>query len=132
MNEFEKKARIRKYFTYITVSIVFSGLIFGLMLIFVNGTTYVDIMDSLLVAGVITFFLGWMLYVTNAGLFSIFAYGTQRFFSALLKKKHKTYEDMVYNRPKVDMSIIISLWIGGLIVVIASLIMYLIYYLYMI
>ena len=132
MNEISKKVKIRKFLTYTLVSIIISGLVFGLMLIFVNGTTYVDIMDSLLVAGVIVFAIGWMLYVTNAGIFSLFAYGTQRFFAALLKRKHRTYEEMVYNRPKVDMLIIIGLWVGGFIVVLASLVMYLIYYVYII
>ena len=132
MNDIDRKAKIRRFLTYTAVSIVISGLIFGLMLIFVNGTTYVDIMDSLLVAGVLVFSIGWMLYVTNVGIFSLFAYGTQRFFAALLKRRHRTYEEMVYNRPKVDMLIIISFWVGGFIVFLASMVMYLIYYNYII
>lgn len=132
MYKLDTKEKVRKFIKYSSISLVFSAVFFGLMLVYVDGTEYVDIMDSLLVTGVVTFFFGWMFYVTNVGIFSLFAYGVQRFFGALLKRRYRTYEDMVYNRKKIDNVYLIALWFDGVIIILASLVMYLFYYVYII
>lgn len=128
MKEISKKMKMKKVILYTFYSLIFSGLLFVLTLLFFEGTEFKDIMDSLLVTGVLVFFIGWMIYVTNAGIFSLVAYGTQRFFAALLKRRYRTYEDMVYNRSKVDILVIISICLAGLIVLMITTAMYIYYY----
>ena len=128
MKEINKKTKFKKLVIYSLSSILFGILIFIITTLTFNAETYQDYMDSLLVAGVIVFSIGWLLYITNAGIFSLVAYGTQRFFNALLKRKHRTYEDILFNRAKVDMLVIFSLWLGGFIVLLAAIGMYIYYY----
>ncbi|XFA98904.1 DUF3899 domain-containing protein [Candidatus Izemoplasma sp. B36] len=128
MKDINKKTKFKKIILYSFLSILF-GILLSIITIFTfKAETFQDYMDSILVAGVIVFSVGWLLYITNAGIFSLVAYGTQRFFNALLKRKHRTYEDMMFNRSKVDMLVILSLWLGGFIVLLAAIGMYIYYY----
>lgn len=128
MEEISRKVKFKKIIKYSSISFVFGIILFVIMALSFQAETFQDYMDSVLVAGVIVFSIGWMLYVTNAGIFSLVAYGTQRFFNALLKRKHRTYEDMIYNRSKVDMLVIYALWLGGFLVLLVAIGMYIYFY----
>ncbi|MDL2291981.1 DUF3899 domain-containing protein [Acholeplasma sp. OttesenSCG-928-E16] len=123
-----KKILKSKFFISALVCTIIALLLLGLVFLFTQKFTFIGVMDAFLIAGTIEFLFGWIIFISNHGVFDIVIYGVKQFFMGFAgKKQKKSYLEYTTEKSKVSKHIFISLWAVGGAMIITSLIMYLIY-----
>lgn len=124
-----RKLRSNKLLKYILIDILIGGVVFAFLIGYQKELTLMAIMDACIVAGVITFTFGWLLFVFNIGIFDIAVYGVRQFGLALAGKRPKnSLDEFLYNREKTEANIHRALFIAGGVYLFAGAILYIIYY----
>lgn len=120
---------MRKFIKYVAIDLGIGMLFFIGMLFYSQKFDYTGYMDALFVAGVLVFFVGWMLFVVDFGVFDVTMYGMKQFGLALVgKRPKKSLEEAIYNKERLNKSVYRALWVAGLIIFAAAMVMYAIYY----
>lgn len=124
-----KKLKTKKLLKYVLIDLIIGITVILFMVSYQKETTYVAIMDSIVVAGIIVISFGWFLYIYNIGIFDIVTYGVKQFGLALVKKRpKKSWEDYFYNKDKTPAAVHHALFIAGFTYILIGAILYLIYY----
>lgn len=128
-SERKREKRIKLYkFTFIETLI--GVIIFFLVLKYSQDYTFLGSMDALFVSGVLIFGIGWLIFVTDFGIFDLTIYGFISFTQGIRgKKPKKTIEEAIYDKERIPGYVYQSLWITGLLQVLVSVAIYVFYYL---
>ncbi len=122
----EKKHNLRKI---VIIEIIAGALLTVGMLFYQQEFHFVSLMDSVVIAGILLFSLGWIVYVINVGIFDIAVYGFKQFGLAIIRKRPKlTLDQYLYEREKIDSVVYKSLFISGAIITFIGAILYVFYY----
>lgn len=128
-SERKREKRIKLYKLTFIESLI-GIIVFFLILRYSQDYTYLGSMDALFVSGVLIFGIGWLLFVTDFGIFDLTIYGFVSFTQGIRgKKPKKTIEEAIYDKERIPSYFYQSLWITGLIQVLISLSIYIFYYL---
>lgn len=132
MNEIELNQKIvywkklRKYLLIDSIVGIFSILV---ILMYSANYSFVGVMDAVAVSGILVFAVGWLIFVSNFGLFDLTIYGFKSFSKGIMgKKPKKTIEEAIYNKDKIPAVIYHAIWYAGLIQIIIAAGIYIYYY----
>jgi len=125
MDNYEKKQYIKKIIITSFILLLIGGILITLTLLFSQRYDLLGWINALFFSGFLIFTFGWMMYVSNANLFTVMIFGVKQFILGLFNRTPAQdiieYRD---SRKSVPTYIIILTFIIGLIFIIISLTIY--------
>lgn len=113
------------WFKYLILSFIISAVLSILALLFAQNFTFLGWINALSFGGLLTFAFGWMLIISNQGLFDVVNYGVKKFWLNIFGRDTK--KDLIeYRESKkiFEAPVILSFMIIGLLFLIIPRIFY--------
>lgn len=124
-----KEKKSKKLLWAILIEYASAAVSIILLMLYQDNFELLGLVQAVQVTGALLFIVGWFVYIYHQGLFDVLVYGVGSFFKGIFgRKMNRTIVEMREGREKMPRYLFLSLWINGVVLMIAG---YLVYFIYL-
>lgn len=114
-----------KFLKHMLLDLIIGGVL--ALFIYLYSPNWAHPQDYFFISGFLLFTFGWIVYISNEGLFDLPIYGIQQFFKGILGiKMEKTYLEYRSEKVLYEKTTFLALWTSSAIMFIIGIVFYII------